>query len=79
MTYNCYCIGSRVIELAELHERDTQDLYALLEDAQDGDNIDCGGGGLCFSRGLGSIDRIESGGSSGTTTTAEYSHSDTTS
>ncbi|GKF64609.1 hypothetical protein Tco_0188057, partial [Tanacetum coccineum] len=25
----------RVIELAELHERDTQDLYALLEDAQD--------------------------------------------
>ncbi|GJQ93357.1 putative reverse transcriptase domain-containing protein [Tanacetum coccineum] len=27
---------SRVVELAELHERDTQDLYALLEDAQDG-------------------------------------------
>ncbi|GJX02080.1 hypothetical protein Tco_0185993 [Tanacetum coccineum] len=25
----------RVIELAELHEHDTQDLYALLEDAQD--------------------------------------------
>ncbi|GJU01015.1 hypothetical protein Tco_1111353 [Tanacetum coccineum] len=25
-----------VIELAELHEQDTQDLYALLEDAQDG-------------------------------------------
>ncbi|GJY90937.1 hypothetical protein Tco_0506133 [Tanacetum coccineum] len=29
-------IGSRVTELTELHERDTQDLYALLEDAQDG-------------------------------------------
>ncbi|GJT83039.1 hypothetical protein Tco_1057381 [Tanacetum coccineum] len=27
---------TRVVELAELHERDTQDLYALLEDAQDG-------------------------------------------
>ncbi|GKF26827.1 hypothetical protein Tco_0082721, partial [Tanacetum coccineum] len=25
----------KVVELAELHERDTQDLYALLEDAQD--------------------------------------------
>ncbi|GJX96647.1 putative reverse transcriptase domain-containing protein [Tanacetum coccineum] len=28
-------INTRVTELAELHERDTQDLYALLEDAQD--------------------------------------------
>nr|GFA17915.1 hypothetical protein [Tanacetum cinerariifolium] len=28
-------INTRVIELAELHEHDTQDLYALLEDAQD--------------------------------------------
>ncbi|GJT36609.1 hypothetical protein Tco_0927028 [Tanacetum coccineum] len=27
--------NTRVIELAELHERDTHDLYALLEDAQD--------------------------------------------
>ncbi|GJX55217.1 hypothetical protein Tco_0285114 [Tanacetum coccineum] len=27
-------VNTRVIELAELHERDTQDLYALLEDAQ---------------------------------------------
>ncbi|GJS04506.1 hypothetical protein Tco_0321014 [Tanacetum coccineum] len=26
-------VNTRVIELAELHERDTQDLYALLEDA----------------------------------------------
>ncbi|GJX94080.1 hypothetical protein Tco_0348666 [Tanacetum coccineum] len=50
-----------VIELAELHERDTHDLYALLE----GDNMDCGGGGLCFSRGLGSLNRIESGDPSG--------------
>ncbi|GJY69709.1 hypothetical protein Tco_0472691 [Tanacetum coccineum] len=54
-------VNTRVTELAELHERDTQDLYALLEDAQDGDSIDCGGGGLCFSRGLGSLDKIESG------------------
>ncbi|GKC77234.1 hypothetical protein Tco_1128008 [Tanacetum coccineum] len=53
-----------VTELAELHEHDTQDLYALLGDAQDRDSIDGGGGGLCFPRGLGSLDRIESGYSS---------------
>ncbi|GKA37533.1 hypothetical protein Tco_0724098 [Tanacetum coccineum] len=29
-------VNTRVTELSELHERDTQDLYALLEDAQDG-------------------------------------------
>ncbi|GJV89701.1 hypothetical protein Tco_1533639 [Tanacetum coccineum] len=29
-------VNTRVTELAELHERDTQDLYALLEDSQDG-------------------------------------------
>ncbi|GJT29613.1 hypothetical protein Tco_0909888 [Tanacetum coccineum] len=29
-------VNTRVVELAELHEHDTQDLYALLEDAQDG-------------------------------------------
>ncbi|GKF46305.1 hypothetical protein Tco_0136107 [Tanacetum coccineum] len=29
-------VNTRVIELSELHEHDTQDLYALLEDAQDG-------------------------------------------
>nr|GEZ17022.1 hypothetical protein [Tanacetum cinerariifolium] len=29
-------VNTRVTELAELHEHDTQDLYALLEDAQDG-------------------------------------------
>ncbi|GKG03914.1 hypothetical protein Tco_0314301, partial [Tanacetum coccineum] len=28
-------VNARVVELAELHERDTRDLYALLEDAQD--------------------------------------------
>ncbi|GJV97053.1 reverse transcriptase domain-containing protein [Tanacetum coccineum] len=28
-------VNTRVIELAKLHEHDTQDLYALLEDAQD--------------------------------------------
>ncbi|GKA51015.1 hypothetical protein Tco_0744211 [Tanacetum coccineum] len=58
-------VNTRVTELAELHEHDTQDLYALLEDAQDRDSMDGRGGGLCFSRGLGSLDRIESGDSSG--------------
>ncbi|GKD04903.1 hypothetical protein Tco_1179877 [Tanacetum coccineum] len=29
-------VDTRVTELTELHERDTQDLYALLEDTQDG-------------------------------------------
>ncbi|GJW05708.1 hypothetical protein Tco_1568131 [Tanacetum coccineum] len=58
-------VNTRVTELVELHERDIQDLYALLEDAQDGDSIDCGGGGLYFPRGLGSLDRIESGDPSG--------------
>nr|GEZ07442.1 hypothetical protein [Tanacetum cinerariifolium] len=29
-------VNTRVTELAELHKHDTQDLYALLEDAQDG-------------------------------------------
>ncbi|GJX79290.1 retrovirus-related pol polyprotein from transposon TNT 1-94 [Tanacetum coccineum] len=29
-------VNTRVTDLDELHERDTQDLYALLEDAQDG-------------------------------------------
>ncbi|GJT28546.1 hypothetical protein Tco_0908821 [Tanacetum coccineum] len=57
-------VNTRVTELAELHEHDTHDLYALLEDAQD-NSIDGGGGGLCFPRGLGSLDRIESGNSSG--------------
>ncbi|GKB24630.1 hypothetical protein Tco_0864031 [Tanacetum coccineum] len=58
-------VNTRVIELVELHEHDTHDLYALLEDAQDGDSMDCKGGGLCFPRGLGSLDRIESGDPSG--------------
>ncbi|GJZ27399.1 hypothetical protein Tco_0571652, partial [Tanacetum coccineum] len=58
-------VNTRVIELAELYEHDTQDLYSLLEDAQDGDSMDYRGGGLCFPRGLGSLDRIESGDPSG--------------
>ncbi|GKC53327.1 hypothetical protein Tco_1076072 [Tanacetum coccineum] len=57
--------GSRVDCVSELHEHDTQDLYALLEDAQDRDSIDGEGGGLCFPRGLGSLDRIKSSDSSG--------------
>ncbi|GJT56251.1 hypothetical protein Tco_0991305 [Tanacetum coccineum] len=44
-------VNTRVVELAELHERDTQDLYALLEDAQDRRPYGfVGGGGLCFPR-----------------------------
>ncbi|GKA13339.1 hypothetical protein Tco_0692985 [Tanacetum coccineum] len=39
-------VNTRVTELAELHEHDTQDLYALLEDAQDRDSIRCGGGSM---------------------------------
>ncbi|GKD60979.1 hypothetical protein Tco_1298488, partial [Tanacetum coccineum] len=61
-------VNTRVTELDVLHEHDTQDLYALLEDAQDNrsrDSMDGGRGGLCFSRGLGSLDRIESGDPSG--------------
>ncbi|GKC27498.1 hypothetical protein Tco_1034792, partial [Tanacetum coccineum] len=58
-------VNTRVIELAEFHENDTQDLYALLEDAQDRDCMDGGRGCLCFLRGLGSLDRIESGDPSG--------------
>ncbi|GJT57660.1 hypothetical protein Tco_0992714 [Tanacetum coccineum] len=58
-------VNTRVTELAELHEHDTQDLYALLEDAQDRDSVDGGGGGLCFPRSLGSLDRIELGDPSG--------------
>ncbi|GJT93267.1 putative reverse transcriptase domain-containing protein [Tanacetum coccineum] len=68
-----------VVELAELHERDTQDLYALLEDAQDGDSMDGGGGGLCFPRGLGSFDRIESANLQGASDQIEimlYAHED---
>ncbi|GJZ25829.1 hypothetical protein Tco_0570082, partial [Tanacetum coccineum] len=58
-------VNTRVTELAGLHEHDTQDLYALLKDAQDRDSMDGRGGGLCFLRGLGSLNRIESGDLSG--------------
>ncbi|GKD51042.1 hypothetical protein Tco_1280018, partial [Tanacetum coccineum] len=58
-------VNTRVTELAELHKHNTKDLYALLEDAQDRDSMDGRGGGLCFPRGLGSLDRIESSDSSG--------------
>nr|GFA38894.1 hypothetical protein [Tanacetum cinerariifolium] len=43
-------VNTRVTELAVLHEHDTQDLYALLEDDQDG---------LYCPRGLGSIGRVK--------------------
>ncbi|GKC33775.1 hypothetical protein Tco_1046159, partial [Tanacetum coccineum] len=58
-------VNTRVTEIAELHEHDTPDLYALLEDAQDRDYMDGRGGGLCFPKGLGSLDWIELGDSSG--------------
>ncbi|GJS19198.1 hypothetical protein Tco_0447830 [Tanacetum coccineum] len=43
-------VNTRVTELVELHDHDTQDLYALLKDAQDRDSMDGRGGGLCFPR-----------------------------
>nr|GEX12713.1 hypothetical protein [Tanacetum cinerariifolium] len=43
-------VNTRVTELAELYEHDTQELYALLEDAQDRDDMDCEGGGICCLR-----------------------------
>ncbi|GKE97380.1 hypothetical protein Tco_0020731, partial [Tanacetum coccineum] len=58
-------VNTRVTELAELHEHDTQDFYALLEDVQERDSMDGGGGGLCFLRGLSSLDKIESSDPSG--------------
>ncbi|GJR46977.1 hypothetical protein Tco_1315080 [Tanacetum coccineum] len=58
-------VNARVTELAEIHEHDTHDFYALLKDAQDRDNMDGRGGGLFFLRGLGSLNRIESGRTSG--------------
>ncbi|GJR32963.1 hypothetical protein Tco_1109195 [Tanacetum coccineum] len=58
-------VNTRVTELVELHEHDTHDLYALLEDVQDRYCMDGGGRGLCFLRGLASLDRIESGDPSG--------------
>ncbi|GJW26384.1 hypothetical protein Tco_0040195 [Tanacetum coccineum] len=48
-------VNTRVTKLAELHKHDTQDL----------DSMDGGGGGLCFLRSLGSLDRIELGNPSG--------------
>ncbi|GKC03704.1 hypothetical protein Tco_0995314 [Tanacetum coccineum] len=51
-------VNTRVIELVELHEHDTQDLYALLEDAQDR-TILFMEEGLCFLRGLGSLSRLD--------------------
>ncbi|GJZ56335.1 hypothetical protein Tco_0611528 [Tanacetum coccineum] len=66
-------VNIRVVELVELHERDTQDLYALLRmpRRQSRDSMDGGGRGLCFPRGLGSFDRIEPGDSSGAATPRE--------
>nr|GEW45019.1 hypothetical protein [Tanacetum cinerariifolium] len=55
-------VNIRVIELAELHEHDTHDLYALLEDAQDNSP----GAGVCI--------RVSA---PDTATAAEYSYSDT--
>ncbi|GJX86514.1 putative reverse transcriptase domain-containing protein [Tanacetum coccineum] len=51
-------VNTRVTELAELHEHDTQDLYALLEDAQDRDSMDGGWEEAYVPVSLGSLDRI---------------------
>ncbi|GJY57292.1 hypothetical protein Tco_0456407 [Tanacetum coccineum] len=63
-------VNNRVTKLAEHHEHDTQDLYALLKDAQDRDIMDGGGGRLYFPRGLGSLNRINSSDSSGASDTS---------
>ncbi|GJV74971.1 putative reverse transcriptase domain-containing protein [Tanacetum coccineum] len=83
---------TRLVELPMEH--DTQDFVCLIGVAlrDSGDSVDGGGGGLCFLRGLGSLNRIESGDSLGasdpswscvctpdTATAGEHSHSDTTS
>ncbi|GJX75142.1 hypothetical protein Tco_0313737 [Tanacetum coccineum] len=41
-------VGEVNTRVTKLHEHDTQDLYALLEDAQDRDSMEGRGGGLCF-------------------------------
>nr|GFB40147.1 hypothetical protein [Tanacetum cinerariifolium] len=58
-------VNTKVVELAELHEHDIQDFHALLEDAQDGDSMDCRGGGLCCSSGMEPLYKTESGNLSG--------------
>ncbi|GJX23080.1 putative reverse transcriptase domain-containing protein [Tanacetum coccineum] len=70
-------VNTRVTELAELHGRDTQDLYALLEDAQDGrTHISQRQYGLWRRRPM-LPERLGLTRTSGTATAAEYSHSDT--
>ncbi|GJW04570.1 hypothetical protein Tco_1563426 [Tanacetum coccineum] len=54
-------VNTRVTELAELHEH-TQDFVCFTKKPQ---KYGLERGGLCFPRGLGSLDRIESGDSSG--------------
>ncbi|GJT36884.1 hypothetical protein Tco_0936749 [Tanacetum coccineum] len=59
-------VNTRVTKLAELHEHDTQDLYALLEDAQDRDSMDGGGGKeAMLLRAWAHADRIKLSDSSG--------------
>ncbi|GJY33449.1 hypothetical protein Tco_0417918 [Tanacetum coccineum] len=48
-------VNTWVIELAELHEHDTQDLYALLKDAQYRDSTDCGGAAYASPEALASF------------------------
>ncbi|GKB58821.1 putative reverse transcriptase domain-containing protein [Tanacetum coccineum] len=56
-------VNTRVTELAELHALIQQDFMIFTKGCSG--YMDGGGGGLCFPRGLGSLDRIESGDSSG--------------
>nr|GEW87344.1 hypothetical protein [Tanacetum cinerariifolium] len=68
-------VNTRVTEVAELHEHDTHDLYALLEDAQDSRTrspfraLDSPGAGVRT--------QVLAPDTPDTATTAEYSHSDT--
>ncbi|GJW26964.1 putative reverse transcriptase domain-containing protein [Tanacetum coccineum] len=67
-------VNTRVTELTELHEHDTQDLYALLEDAQDSRSSSINPSVIS-----GIAHENPSPGTPDTATAAGYSHSDTAS
>ncbi|GJS35690.1 RNA-directed DNA polymerase, eukaryota [Tanacetum coccineum] len=62
----------RVTDLAKLHEHDTQDLYALLEDAQDRDSMYERRRSQCFLKAWALFDRIDPGDSSGASTHLDH-------
>ncbi|GJW27257.1 hypothetical protein Tco_0041068 [Tanacetum coccineum] len=65
-------VNTRVPELAESMSMPYKDFVMSTRVAQDRDSMYGGGGGLYFPRGLGSLDRIESGDSSGASDTSRH-------